>query len=99
MFGTSGSLEEQKCCHNIMVEANVCLRLLHTSIVEIYKVIDAGMDDKTIFEAYKKYFKNSRQKDSNQSSTYWTIRQLNTSSNSCPKMSVNYSLSSHTTTG
>ncbi len=34
-FGDSGSLEKWKWCHNIMFEANVHLRLLHTSILDI----------------------------------------------------------------
>ncbi len=37
-FGKSGSLVEWKRCHNIIVEADIQLRLLHTSIVDIYKV-------------------------------------------------------------
>jgi hypothetical protein len=36
-FGKSGSLEEWKCCHNVIVEADIHLRLLYTSIVDIYK--------------------------------------------------------------
>ncbi len=39
-FGDSGSLEEWKWCHNIMFEADIHLRLLHTSIVDIYKVFE-----------------------------------------------------------
>ncbi len=35
-FGKSGSLEEWKWCHNVMFEADIHLRLLHTSIVDIY---------------------------------------------------------------
>ncbi len=37
-FGKSGSLVEWKWCHNVMVEADIHLRLLHTSIVDIHKV-------------------------------------------------------------
>jgi hypothetical protein len=37
-FGDSGSLEEWKWCHNLMVEADINLRPLHTSILDIYKV-------------------------------------------------------------
>jgi hypothetical protein len=39
-FGDSGSLEEWKLCHNLMVEADIHLRPLHTSIVDIYKVLE-----------------------------------------------------------
>ncbi len=39
-FGDSGSLEEWKWCHNVMFEADIHLRLLHTSIVDIYKVFE-----------------------------------------------------------
>jgi hypothetical protein len=39
-FGNSGSLEKWKRCNNIMFEANFHLRLLHTSILDIYKVFD-----------------------------------------------------------
>jgi hypothetical protein len=35
-FGDSGSL----VCHNDMVEADVHLRLLHTSILDVYKVFE-----------------------------------------------------------
>ncbi len=37
-FGKSGSLEKWKWCHNIMFEADIHLRPLHTSILDIYKV-------------------------------------------------------------
>ena len=37
-FGDSGSLEEWKWYHNIMVEANIHLGPLHTSILDIYIV-------------------------------------------------------------
>ncbi len=37
-FGKSGSLVEWKWCHNVLVEADIHLRLLHTSIVDIYVV-------------------------------------------------------------
>jgi hypothetical protein len=37
-FGDSGSLEEQKWCHNVMFEADIHLRPLHTSILDVYKV-------------------------------------------------------------
>ncbi len=40
-FGDSGSLEEWKWCHNLMVEVNIPLRPLHTSILDIYKVIES----------------------------------------------------------
>ena len=40
-FGDSGSLEEWKCCHNLMVEADIHLRLLHTSILDIYKAFES----------------------------------------------------------
>jgi hypothetical protein len=39
-FGDSGSLVEWKRCHNLMVEANIPLRLLPTSILDIYKVLE-----------------------------------------------------------
>ncbi len=39
-FGKSGSLEEWKWCHSVMFEADIHLRLLHTSIVDIYKVFE-----------------------------------------------------------
>ncbi len=39
-FGKSKSLVEWKWCHNIMVEADIHLRLLHTSILDIYKVLE-----------------------------------------------------------
>jgi hypothetical protein len=39
-FVKSGSLEEQKLCHNVMVEADVHLRLLHTSILDIYNITE-----------------------------------------------------------
>ncbi len=38
-FGDSGSLEEWKWCHNVMVEADIHVRLLHTSILDIYKSV------------------------------------------------------------
>ena len=37
-LGDSGSLVEQKSCHNLMVEADIHLRPLHASILYIYKV-------------------------------------------------------------
>ncbi len=38
-YGDSGSLEKKwKWCHNIMFEANIHLRPLHTSILDIYTV-------------------------------------------------------------
>ncbi len=46
-FGDSDSLEEWKWCHNLMVKADINLRPLHTSILEIYKVFsvwDIGMN-------------------------------------------------------
>ncbi len=39
-FGDSGSLEEWKWCHNVIVEADIHLRPLHTSILDIYKVFE-----------------------------------------------------------
>ncbi len=39
-FGDSGSLEEWKWCHNIMVKADIHLRPLHTTILDIYKVFE-----------------------------------------------------------
>ncbi len=36
----SGSWVEWKWCHNVMVEADIHLRLLHTSILDIYKVFE-----------------------------------------------------------
>ena len=38
-FGDSGSLEEWKWCHNVIVDADIHLRPLHTFILDIYKVI------------------------------------------------------------
>jgi hypothetical protein len=35
-----GSLVESKCCHYVMVEANSHLKLLPTSILNIYKVFE-----------------------------------------------------------
>ncbi len=39
-FGDSGSLVEWKWCHNIIVEADIHLRPLHTSILDIHKVFE-----------------------------------------------------------
>ncbi len=39
-LGDSCSLEEWKRCHNIIVEADIHLRPLHTSILDIYKVFE-----------------------------------------------------------
>ncbi len=39
-FGKSGPLEVWKRYHNNMVEADIHFRLLHTSILDIYKVFD-----------------------------------------------------------
>ncbi len=39
-FVKSGSLVEWKWCHNIMVEADIHFRPLHTSILDIYKVFE-----------------------------------------------------------
>ena len=39
-FGKSGSLVDWKWCHNLMVEANIHLKPLHTSILHIYKVFE-----------------------------------------------------------
>ena len=39
--GKSGSLVEWKRSHHVMVEANIHLRLLHTSILHIYKVFES----------------------------------------------------------
>jgi hypothetical protein len=39
-FGDSGSLEEWKRCHNIMVEADIHFRPIHTSILDVYKVFE-----------------------------------------------------------
>jgi hypothetical protein len=38
--GKSGSLGGWKWCQNILVEAEIHLRLLHTSILDIYKVFE-----------------------------------------------------------
>ncbi len=40
-FGDSGSLVEWIWCHDVMVEAHIHLRPLHTSIVDIYKVFES----------------------------------------------------------
>ncbi len=39
-FGKSGPLEVWKGCHNNMVEADIHFRLIHTSILDIYKVFE-----------------------------------------------------------
>ena len=39
-FGNSGSREEWKWCHNVIVEAGIHIRPLHTSIFDIYKVCE-----------------------------------------------------------
>ncbi len=39
-FGMSGSLVEWKWCYNVMVEADIHLRPLHTSLLDIYKVFE-----------------------------------------------------------
>ncbi len=41
-FGKSGSLklEEGKWCHNVMVKADIHFRVLHTSILDMYKVFE-----------------------------------------------------------
>ncbi len=39
-FGESGSIVEWKWCHNLMVEADIHLRLLHTSILDLCKVFE-----------------------------------------------------------
>ncbi len=39
-FGDSGSLVEWKWCHNVMVEADIHLRPLHTSMVDIWRVFE-----------------------------------------------------------
>ena len=39
-FGDSGSLEEWKWCHNVMTEADIHIRALHTSVLYIYKVFE-----------------------------------------------------------
>ncbi len=39
-FGKSGSLVEWKWCHNVMVEADIHFRLLHTPILDICKVFE-----------------------------------------------------------
>jgi hypothetical protein len=39
-FGDSGSLVEWKWCHNVMFEANIHLRPLHTSILGMFKVLE-----------------------------------------------------------
>ncbi len=39
-FGKSGSLEEWKWCHKVKVEADIHLRLLSTTILDIYKVFE-----------------------------------------------------------
>ncbi len=39
-FGNSGSLEEWKWCHTVTVKADIHLRQLHTSILDIYKVFE-----------------------------------------------------------
>jgi hypothetical protein len=36
----SGSLVESKCCHYVMVEAGSHLKLLPTSILDLYKVFE-----------------------------------------------------------
>ena len=40
-FGKSGSLEEWKLCHNVIIEADIHFILLHTSILDIYKVFES----------------------------------------------------------
>ncbi len=40
-FGDLGSLVEWKWCHNVIVEADVHLRPLHTSMVDIFKVFES----------------------------------------------------------
>jgi hypothetical protein len=39
-FGNSGPLEVWKRSHNIMFEADIHLKLLHTSILDIYKMFE-----------------------------------------------------------
>jgi hypothetical protein len=39
-FGGSGSLVESKRCDYVMVEANSCLKLLPTTILDIFKVFE-----------------------------------------------------------
>ncbi len=39
-FGKSGSIEEWTWCHNVMVEAAIHLRLVHASILDIYRVFE-----------------------------------------------------------
>ncbi len=39
-FGNSDSLEEWKWCHNLMVKAEIHLRPLHTTILDIFKVFE-----------------------------------------------------------
>ncbi len=39
-FGDSGSLEEWKWCHNVIVEADIHLKPLHTIVLDIYKVFE-----------------------------------------------------------
>ncbi len=39
-FGDSGSLEEWKWFHIVMVEADIHLRPLHASILDVYKVLE-----------------------------------------------------------
>ena len=39
-FGKSGSLVKWKWCHNVIFEADIHFRLLHTSILDIYKVFE-----------------------------------------------------------
>ncbi len=41
-FGDSGSLVEWKCCHNIMVEADIHLRPLHTSVFWVIGMLSQG---------------------------------------------------------
>jgi hypothetical protein len=39
-FADSGSLEEWNRCHNVMFDADIHLKPLHTSILDIYKVFE-----------------------------------------------------------
>jgi hypothetical protein len=39
-FRDSGSLEEGKWCHSVMVEADIHIRPLHTFILDIYAVFE-----------------------------------------------------------
>jgi hypothetical protein len=104
-FGAFANKNSIIFCHDLTgsfpfmsFDGSVCFFVLyHYESNAILGKPIAGLDDVSIFNAYKKYFKDLTAKGFNQRETSWIIRQQNTSRNFSSKMTAGYEWSSHIT--